>query len=50
MASKNLDEKRLEGIAKNLLAMPHKLRDESKLGKRTPKVKKSLKAKKKPSR
>lgn len=46
----NKQEKELEIVARKLLAMPHKPRDESKLGKRTAKTKKSSKAKKKPSR
>lgn len=32
---KDPDEIRLERVAKRMLAMPHKPRDESKLGKRT---------------
>jgi hypothetical protein len=43
-------EKRLEVVAKSLLASPHKPRDESKIGKPTSKAKKSPKPKKKPSR
>jgi len=49
-ASQNDDERKLEILAKRLMAKPHKPRDESKLGKATAKPKKSPKAKKKPSR
>jgi hypothetical protein len=37
---KSQDEKALEKLAKKLLSMPHKLREESKLGKRKPEKKK----------
>jgi hypothetical protein len=48
---KNLsNEQQLEQVAKKLLAMPHKARVESKIGKRTAKAKASPKRKKKPSR
>ena len=48
--SKQDGELELEQIAKRLLAMPHKLRGESKIGKRSAKGKKSPKAKQKPDR
>jgi len=38
---KSQDEKELEKLAKKLLSMPHKPREESKIGKREPSVKKS---------
>jgi hypothetical protein len=44
------DEMALESVAKRILAMPHKPRDDSKIGKPIAKAKKSPPSKKKPSR
>jgi hypothetical protein len=43
---KDQDEKALEKLAKKLLSMPHKPREESKIGKRKLQKKPSTKAKK----